>query len=420
MNDYKNLISSNSIYGILEGESKKFFEDEYNIKLRHNSKGIVGTSNPGANLNSSTFYITLAEKPLSQLDDKHTIFGKVEEGLDVLDKINGCILDENNQPYQNIRIKHTVILEDPFQDSEAILQIIPSRSPLPVKDLQYNRLEDDFNIDGYYNKIDSKDKLASKLEEHEAKSRAIALTLLEDLPDADVKPPENVLFICKLNPITQDEDLEEIFSGFGVVKSCKIVRDPKTGMSQRYGFIEFEHPQDCEAAYLKMNGATIDDRKIKVDFSQSVNKSYSKIKKVMNTERDYNEKNKRLEEENRELVFDNKKLVIVDSNAPVGKRRDLNEMVVEKEREKGGRGDRSDRYDYRTEEKERDRDDMSIGQEKVEEKRKERESIERTENIKIGVIGNNIEMKAGMNIIKEIERNTDTIEAVLQVETGII
>lgn len=39
-----------------------------------------------------------------------------------------------------------------------------------------------------------------------------------DLPDADVRPPENVLFVCKLNPVTTDEDLEIIFSRFGTIK----------------------------------------------------------------------------------------------------------------------------------------------------------------------------------------------------------
>jgi peptidyl-prolyl cis-trans isomerase-like 4 len=42
-----------------------------------------------------------------------------------------------------------------------------------------------------------------------------------DLPDADVKPPENVLFICKLNPATVDEDLELIFSQFGAIHKCE-------------------------------------------------------------------------------------------------------------------------------------------------------------------------------------------------------
>ena len=39
-----------------------------------------------------------------------------------------------------------------------------------------------------------------------------------DLPDEDVAPPENVLFVCKLNPVTTDEDLEVIFSRFGDIK----------------------------------------------------------------------------------------------------------------------------------------------------------------------------------------------------------
>lgn len=39
-----------------------------------------------------------------------------------------------------------------------------------------------------------------------------------DLPDEDVAPPENVLFVCKLNPVTTDEDLEVIFSRFGTIK----------------------------------------------------------------------------------------------------------------------------------------------------------------------------------------------------------
>ena len=44
-----------------------------------------------------------------------------------------------------------------------------------------------------------------------AASRAQVLEMLGDLPDADLPPPENVLFVCKLNPVTEDEDLEIIF-----------------------------------------------------------------------------------------------------------------------------------------------------------------------------------------------------------------
>lgn len=51
----------------------------------------------------------------------------------------------------------------------------------------------------------------------EAKARATILEIVGDIPDAEIAPPENVLFICKLNPVTNDDDLEIIFSRFGKI-----------------------------------------------------------------------------------------------------------------------------------------------------------------------------------------------------------
>ena len=104
------------------------------------------------------------------------------------------------------------------------------------------------------------------------------LELLEDLPNSNVSPPKNVLFICRLNPITQAKDLENIFGKFGPIKDCKIVRDKKTKQNLKYRFIEFEKIEDFEKANLKMNGALIDDFRIKVDFSQSVKNIENKKK----------------------------------------------------------------------------------------------------------------------------------------------
>lgn len=67
-----------------------------------------------------------------------------------------------------------------------------------------------------------------------------------------------------------DEDLHLIFSRFGTILSCEIIRDKRTGDSLQYGFIEFENQKDCEQAYFKMQGVLIDDHRIHVDFSQSV------------------------------------------------------------------------------------------------------------------------------------------------------
>jgi peptidyl-prolyl cis-trans isomerase-like 4 len=103
-------------------------------------------------------------------------------------------------------------------------------------------------------------------------ARALTLEMVGDLPFAEIKPPENILFVCKLNPITRDQDLELIFSRFGKILSCEIIRDPATKESLCYAFIEFEQQVDCEEAYAKMENVLIDDKRIHVDFSQSVAK----------------------------------------------------------------------------------------------------------------------------------------------------
>ena len=52
--------------------------------------------------------------------------------------------------------------------------------------------------------------------------QAQILEMVGDLKDADEVPPENVLFVCKLNPVTTDEDLEIIFSRFGKINNCEV------------------------------------------------------------------------------------------------------------------------------------------------------------------------------------------------------
>ncbi|KAL8697911.1 MAG: hypothetical protein Q9201_006861 [Fulgogasparrea decipioides] len=117
----------------------------------------------------------------------------------------------------------------------------------------------------------AQEELDEKLRrEREARAQALTLEIVGDLPYAEVKPPENVLFVCKLNPVTEDEDLDLIFSRFGKIVSCEVIRDKRTGDSLQYAFIEFEDQKACEQAYFKMQGVLIDDHRIHVDFSQSV------------------------------------------------------------------------------------------------------------------------------------------------------
>lgn len=258
-----------SVYHKVHGEVGKFIQAEKKPKIKHDRAGLISMVNNGEDLHGSQFFFTLSHS-LDSLDGIHSVFGEVVEGMDVISKLNEVICDESHQPYQDIFITHTVVLDDPFADIENLK--IPSSSP----DYRLEEIMKSSERIGIGEDIFDEDKPPEVVEEEmrdkEAKQRALVLEMVGDIPDADIAPPENVLFVCKLNPVTCDEDLEIIFSRFGKILSCNIIKDEKTGESLQYGFIEFEDKESCEKAYFKMDNVLIDDRRIHVDFSQSVSK----------------------------------------------------------------------------------------------------------------------------------------------------
>ncbi|KAM9840034.1 peptidyl-prolyl cis-trans isomerase-like 4 isoform 1-T1 [Aulostomus maculatus] len=288
------------MFSKLYGDQARFFEPEKLPRIKHRKKGTVSMVNNGSNQHGSQFLITTGDN-LDYLDGVHTVFGEVTEGMDILAKINETFVDKDFVPFQDIRINHTVILDDPFDDPPDLA--IPDRSPEPTKEqLDSGRIGADEVIDDTDGK--GTEELEERLNEKEAKTRAILLEMVGDLPDADVKPPENVLFVCKLNPVTTDEDLEIIFSRFGHIKSCEIIRDWKTGDSLCYAFIEFDKQEDCEKAYFKMDNVLIDDRRIHVDFSQSVAKIKWKGKGGKYTKDDFKAYEKDLEKQSKLTLKD--------------------------------------------------------------------------------------------------------------------
>jgi len=271
-----------SIWGIMYGKQARFFKDEIHPSLKHTRRGTVAMANTGGpNTNGSQFYITLGDD-ITSLDEKYTIFGEVPEGEDgeeALAKINASFCDDDSRPIQNIRIRHTVVIDDPYPDPPALKEHIPDRSPEAKPDKHdVDRIAD---YENPYNRFEGKteEQVDKELKRATAKSQAEVLTMIGDLPTAEVKPEETDLFVCKLNPVTTSEDLETIFSQFGEINSCEVVKDWKSGDSLQYAFIEFEEREACERAYFKMENALIDDRRIHVDFSQSVAKTWQAWKR---------------------------------------------------------------------------------------------------------------------------------------------
>lgn len=76
-----------------------------------------------------------------------------------------------------------------------------------------------------------------------------------------------------------------IFSRFGTILSCEVIRDKRTGDSLQYAFIEYADQASCEQAYFKMQGVLIDDHRIHVDFSQSVSKLSDTWRTATNSKR---------------------------------------------------------------------------------------------------------------------------------------
>ena len=257
---------------------KKYFSAESLPIIRHTKIGQISMINNGHDKHGSQFFITLADN-LDYLDkQRHTTFGQVVEGMEVIEKLNNTLIDERNRPYKDICISHTVVLDDPFTDPPFASKLLRCRSP-DIPDYLADSMRVGIYDDLAEDEGKTEQELQAELEEREAQEKAILLEMLGDLPSADAKPPENVLFICKLNPITEEGDLERIFSRFGKISSVSIVKDPKTGQSLQYGFIEYDNKGDCEKAFQKMDNVLLDDRRIHVDFSQSVAKRRKWLRK---------------------------------------------------------------------------------------------------------------------------------------------
>ncbi|KAF8821291.1 putative cyclophilin [Cardiosporidium cionae] len=99
-----------SIYG-------KYFEDEFVSTLKHDRRGIVSMASQGkVNTNGSQFFVTYSRQP--HLNGTFTVFGRLIDGLDTLDKMEKEPTGKKNRPLKDIIINSVTIHANPIADEE--------------------------------------------------------------------------------------------------------------------------------------------------------------------------------------------------------------------------------------------------------------------------------------------------------------